>query len=211
MKPKTFPELRAEEKQARRRHIALAAEGILHDQGVEAVTIRNVARAVSLSTGSIYMYFKNKEEIFIDLLVERLGELDAKFAAIPPVADPAAALTSMAFHYRDYYLALGRHVDLFRHLATRGGSVPIISTELTSALSAALASVLSTVGRVLSEPVFDKALSGMGPDRAVPVLWSLITGLAAISLNGARAEESGFSFERVLDDTIRLFLMKKDD
>lgn len=206
MKKKTIPELRAEEKQARRRHIALAAEEILQKEGVEAVTVRNVARAVGLSTGSIYMYFGNKEEIFLELLVERLGEIRDKFAAIPPVSDPAAALTSMALLYRDYYLALGRHVDVFRHLSIRGKSIPEISPELYQGLSRVLSDTLAAVGRILAEPAFAPALAGVGPERAVPVLWSVITGLAAVSLNGARAEEAGISFDQVLKDTIRIFL-----
>lgn len=51
-----------------RENIALAAEKLFSVQGIEATSMDDIARAAGYSKATLYVYFKNKEEI-VDVLV----------------------------------------------------------------------------------------------------------------------------------------------
>ena len=79
MTVKRFRELRKSQKGDRRQAVTDTAEEILTAKGIDAVTIRSVARAAGLSVGSIYVYFKNKEELLLSILLKHLTALGCGF------------------------------------------------------------------------------------------------------------------------------------
>jgi AcrR family transcriptional regulator len=75
-------ERRALEKQMRRNQILDAARKLLISQGLEKISISKISKEAQLGVGTIYFYYKNKEEIFIALQEEGLGFL---FSAIQQI------------------------------------------------------------------------------------------------------------------------------
>jgi AcrR family transcriptional regulator len=85
----------------RRRHDARtasalldAAERILHDGGVEALSVRSVAARISTSTRAVYSVFGSKEQLLVALGVRAFERLGAGVAALPVTDDPAADLVA---------------------------------------------------------------------------------------------------------------------
>ena len=68
-------ERRQREKQARRQAILDAARECFFKDGFEATTVSQITDRVELSTGTLYLYFKNKEEIYVSILEEGLDIL----------------------------------------------------------------------------------------------------------------------------------------
>ena len=71
-----MPLLRARDEQAkrtRRRQLLAAAAGRLDAAGYAATTMAEVAAAAGLAKGTTYLYFRSKEELFLELLLEELG------------------------------------------------------------------------------------------------------------------------------------------
>jgi len=60
-------ERREREKENRRNQILNAAKEIFMSKGLRAATMEDIARKVELSPGTIYTYFKNKEELYVSL------------------------------------------------------------------------------------------------------------------------------------------------
>jgi len=60
-------ERREREKENRRNQILNAAKEIFMSKGLRAATMEDIARKVELSPGTIYTYFKNKEELYVFL------------------------------------------------------------------------------------------------------------------------------------------------
>ncbi|MCK5408322.1 MAG: helix-turn-helix transcriptional regulator, partial [Candidatus Krumholzibacteria bacterium] len=56
-------ERREREKEQRRIDIIDAAERVFFSKGWQAATMDDVAEAVELSKATLYLYFKNKEEL----------------------------------------------------------------------------------------------------------------------------------------------------
>lgn len=56
----------------RKNEILDAAEELFHQQGFDATTISNIIEKVGVARGTVYYYFKSKEDV-MDALIERTG------------------------------------------------------------------------------------------------------------------------------------------
>ena len=80
---------------ARRRAIAESVWGLIEREGVDAVSVRRVAREAGLSTGSLRHVFTTQAELLafaMSALGERIGE---RMAALPPGAAPLDAAEAL--------------------------------------------------------------------------------------------------------------------
>ncbi|MCH7733053.1 MAG: TetR/AcrR family transcriptional regulator [Candidatus Marinimicrobia bacterium] len=68
----TIAERKAREKKRKRNTILEAAEKLFAKEGYHTTTMDNVAEATDFSKGTIYLYFKNKDDLFFTILDERL-------------------------------------------------------------------------------------------------------------------------------------------
>jgi len=79
---------RQREKLERRYQIMDAAERVFLQTGVEHATMDHIARAANVSKGSLYLYFKDRDDLYlsiaqraIDDLIEREEEVQAQMAS----------------------------------------------------------------------------------------------------------------------------------
>ena len=75
-RPETGP---AEDESAKRRQIIDGARAVFLAKGFDAASMNDIARAASVSKGTLYVYFKHKEELF-EAIVEQ--ECDAQAEGI---------------------------------------------------------------------------------------------------------------------------------
>jgi len=80
-------ERKEREKERRRQQIIVAAKRVFSDKGYNRTTMEDIAKEAELSPGTLYLYFKNKEELFASLslrilqyLLIRLEEVAAQHA-----------------------------------------------------------------------------------------------------------------------------------
>ncbi len=69
-------ERREKEKKYRKQTILESAKRLFFKQGFSATTMNQIAEASELSKGTLYLYFQNKEELYISLLVEGMEILN---------------------------------------------------------------------------------------------------------------------------------------
>jgi len=85
----TGPRIRAEAQRLFARH------------GFAAVSMRQIAAAVGVQAGALYLYTPDKEALLFDLLKSHMEELLSAWAEVAPQAEPRAALeTFVRFHIR---------------------------------------------------------------------------------------------------------------
>jgi AcrR family transcriptional regulator len=201
---KRFRELRKSQKEDRRQAITDTAEEILTAKGIDGVAIRSVAKAAGLSVGSIYVYFKNKEELLLSILLRHLAALDAAFEERIQEQDPVKAFKAMAHDYKDYYLQCGRYISAMGYFYEQGDKTKDINPDLMEELNALLNRILEKIHLILARPAMAPMLNGLEPARGIPIIWSMITGVAELTLASARSAQSGFDFEQVLNDAIHV-------
>ncbi|MCP5345373.1 MAG: TetR/AcrR family transcriptional regulator [Gammaproteobacteria bacterium] len=105
--------LRIEQKHARaRQEILQAAEQLLVEKGLEAVTLASVAGRLNLSKQALYHYYSSKEALVISLTAALLdNEIDAILAALQQADPDEGCLGVMIRTFYGHYIA---HLDAFR-------------------------------------------------------------------------------------------------
>ena len=81
---------RARAKTAVRARILDAAMRLFSDRGIDAVTIDQIASSADVGKGTIYNYFRTKEDIVVAFMADFEREVQAKLAALDV---PAARFT----------------------------------------------------------------------------------------------------------------------
>lgn len=106
----SIAERKLEEKQEMTARILNGARKVFLDKGYESTSMRNIAAEINYSPGSIYFYFKDKNEIFHELHAEGFRLLLSKIKVLDSVKDPFERLKAsgrvfmqFAKEHKDYY------------------------------------------------------------------------------------------------------------
>lgn len=104
------------QKEDRRQAILGAAHDFLAAEGYDGVTMNGLAKRAGLAKGTLYLYFKTKEEVFLALYLERLAAWCARVEkTVEGGLDDAALAKSLT--------GAVRHDPIFLDLAARLTSV----------------------------------------------------------------------------------------
>lgn len=68
-------ERKEREKERRRQQIIVAAKRVFTSKGFNKATMEDIAQEAELSPGTLYLYFKNKEELYASLSLRILQYL----------------------------------------------------------------------------------------------------------------------------------------
>ena len=74
-------ERREREKEQRRSDIVDAAERTFFSKGIAIATMDDVAEAAELSKGTLYLYFRNKEDLYLAIILRAISVLQERFAS----------------------------------------------------------------------------------------------------------------------------------
>ncbi|MEL7540862.1 MAG: TetR/AcrR family transcriptional regulator [Pseudomonadota bacterium] len=91
-----------------RSKIEASASAILREQGVEALTVRNIAARAGLSTMGVYSHFGGKDQVCEALFVAGFAELGERVEQAKSESNPRDAVLRSAAIYFDFFLA-NRH------------------------------------------------------------------------------------------------------
>ena len=102
----------------KRNRILRAAINIFSQKGFFNSKVSEIARASGVADGTIYLYFKNKEDLLISLFEEKMGEV---------VADVRQRISSGAGALAKLRIFIDRHMDL---LEREAGLIEVLQVEL---------------------------------------------------------------------------------
>lgn len=99
-----------------KKRIIDAALRLFSDYGYSKASMRMIANAAGISIGGLYLYFKNKDELYLTLIKSRLEELaDMTRKSLKGIDDPAEAVSKFislhlayAKRHRELILVQGR-------------------------------------------------------------------------------------------------------
>lgn len=95
-------ERKEREKVEMKQLIKNAARRLFIEQGFEKTSIRNIADEIEYSPGTIYLYYKDKNELLFDLHQESFQKLIEQFQKVLNIKDPFERLTAMGRYYMQY-------------------------------------------------------------------------------------------------------------
>jgi len=92
--------------------ILQTAKALFMERGYEETSIRNIAERIEYSPTTIYLYFKDKDDIFYALHREGFVLLNQYFRALGHVEDPFERLKAISKAYVTFALENGEFYDL---------------------------------------------------------------------------------------------------
>jgi AcrR family transcriptional regulator len=105
-------ERKVREKQDMRELILRAAHQIFVDKSFEEVSIRNIADEIEYSPATIYLYFKDKNEIFYALHTEAFKVFNNYVAEIMTIANPFDRLIGLGRKYMAFARKYPKYYDI---------------------------------------------------------------------------------------------------
>jgi len=108
-----------------RARILAAAAGLVHERGIESVSMDDVARAASVGAGTLYRRFGDRAGLALALLDEHTRTFQDALISGPPPLGPGATAAERLTAFGDGYLdLLERHADVLCVAAPRGSDAP---------------------------------------------------------------------------------------
>ncbi len=109
-----FEKRREREKENRKSAILKAARKLFFEKGFKSVTVDSIAKKAELSKGAVYLYFKSKDEIYSQIL---LNDIDKFHERVSGLSEGGGKASDMLFQlssiYVDFFL---KDRELFRIL-----------------------------------------------------------------------------------------------
>lgn len=106
-------ERKEREKEARRSQILDAAELIFQAKGLGQTTMDDIAREAELAKGTIYLYYRNKDELILGIMLRAQDTMLAQFQeAVSTSSLSLQRLTALGTSYWNYVTSHGFHFSL---------------------------------------------------------------------------------------------------
>lgn len=189
------------EKQAKRREILQAARRVFAEKGLHAATLDEIADKAEFAKGTLYCYFKSKEDLFLSMLEDEIEHFSQSLQAVlsqdlPPPQTLAQLVKAMM-------QAFEGNMDLMRLLTQERSALTTCQGDLM--MRRFLPKFLK-----LNQLVASQVKRGIGggffrrvdPDRAATAIFNLCHGSAMSSYLNRRkvggSEEINFLTSLIL-------------
>lgn len=165
------------EKQRRRRDIINAARKIFSVKGFNSATMEEIATEAELSPGTLYLYFKNKEELHTSLSIDILKYLSNQ---IHKVVNLDICVEKKMERFRDVFIDLYDYdanilINLF-HLQS-GETLHNLSEEMMKHLKENSAQAHGAIIQVIKEGIEKGIFIDEHPVAMADVLWGSYAGV----------------------------------
>ncbi|ASK64411.1 TetR family transcriptional regulator [Virgibacillus phasianinus] len=145
-----------------------AAVEVIAENGYHASQVSKIAKKAGVADGTIYLYFKNKEDILVSLFEVKMGQFIEQIAQSinekQHVSDKLYALIEM--HFRQF--AKDHHLAVVTQLELRQSN-----SELRWKINEVLKPYLSEIDLVIKEGIDDGSFRG---DLNLPLVRQMIFG-----------------------------------
>jgi AcrR family transcriptional regulator len=172
---------RERERDARRRLILDTAQKVFAERGFFNATVEEIAARAELAVGTLYRYFKSKEEMYVSLLFEAMEMFhqqiqSARESGAPPDAQLRAVWNYFLQFYREqpeYYRAfIFLHNDGLREMIS-----PEVMQEINRRAGENFRALAKIVRAGMDAGVYDADLDARG---VADILWALWMGLVQL-------------------------------
>jgi len=171
-------ERKEREKEHRKEEIVDAAQKLFLDKGLQTTTMDEIAEAAELSKGTIYLYYKSKEDLYLAVIMRGIQTLYEMFdARIKTEPDVVKALMALQETYLDFFY---KHRSYFRmmHFLQTPQFHKQVSNEMMQEASLVTQKIWSLTIAVIERGMKEGILiSNLNSVEIAIILWSSATQL----------------------------------
>ncbi len=199
-------ERREREKQARQDAILEAAREVFFSKGLDQATIDDVAEQAELSKGTIYLYFKSKEDLYISVFIQGIEILTQQLTALRE--DPRRA-DELLLEIRDiYYAFYHKYPEYFyiHSLLYHGRIKGKIDPVIWAASHQQTRTCLKVVADILQRGIESGLFRPVDTWKAANSLWGAATGIMMMLDDEEHQQMVGIPAKELLDYTMELLI-----
>ncbi len=198
-------ERKKRERERRRQQIMLAAKRVFSSKGFNRATMEDIAREAELSPGTLYLYFKNKEELYASLSLRILNYINMRLEEVKDREEDAdLRLERLVEAMHDVYEFDPLIIINMFHLQ---------SSETLKRLSPALKAEIETLSRQALTTIADVFRDGIAAGRFIDhhpvaladILWSLFSGVVLWEASKRIIDDSKDYLKPTLDLAFEIF------
>ena len=171
-------ERKEREKERRRQQIMVAAKKVFTDKGFSKATMDDIANEAELSPGTIYLYFKNKEELYASLSLRILQYLQIRVEQVlnTPDLTPEQKLDAMMnAMYEVYEFDPLVIINMF-HLQS-SETLKNLSPELLAEIKNLSAKSIEGLATIFEEGIKEGIFVDKHPVALSDIFWALFSGV----------------------------------
>ena len=171
-------ERKQRERERRRQQIIVAAKRVFSERGFSRTTMEDIAREAELSPGTLYLYFKNKDELYASLSLRILQYMNIRLEDVKKEKDsgPAQKVASIKEALFDVYqfdpMIL---INMFR--LQSGETLKNISSPLLDNIAELSRNSLQILADIFADSSDGNTVLTRQPTAAADIVWSLFTGV----------------------------------
>ncbi|HOD16142.1 MAG TPA: TetR/AcrR family transcriptional regulator [Spirochaetota bacterium] len=197
------------EKIKRRKDILEVAKGVFISKGLEAATMEEIANKAELSKGTLYLYFKSKEELYVSL-VEEGAQLFHEF--FKRATNPVLSATKQTLNLIEAFYSFYTEHRLYYTILTsiQSGSIDRekISDAVYDRIHGMAMELLEYIVNIIRKGITDGEFIDVDPRETALSFWALATGVFAVSDFMQRNELGEVKDKKLLDFASDLMLAR---
>jgi AcrR family transcriptional regulator len=197
-------ERREREREALRQRIVEAARDLLSEHGLAALSMRAIAERIEYSPATIYLYFRDKDELVLQVVqagFERLREYTSD--ELKQISETADAADQYAATGRAYVRFALDNTAYFRVMFELPGSPKLDCPEVTD--PSGDPDAFERVVARLEQAQRDGLVTVPDVRKAAVIGWGLVHGLTSLYLSGHLHQEleSSEEFMALIEEAMR--------
>ena len=184
----------------------VAAKRVFTDKGFSKATMEDIAKEAELSPGTLYLYFKNKDELYASLSLRILQYLMIRLEHVSaePFTDTTERLNALKDAMYDVYefdpLIL---INMFHMQSSE--TLKNLSTDLLNEIETLSRNSLSVMASIFEEGIREKRFIEQKPQAVADTLWSLFSGIVLWETSKRVIHHNGDYLRQTFDTAFEIF------
>jgi AcrR family transcriptional regulator len=176
--PMGIQERKEREKERRRQQIMVAAKRVFSEKGFSKATMEDIAQEAELSPGTLYLYFKNKEELYASLSLRILHYLLLRIEhvnALKPAGPDEKLKALMEAMYDVYEFDPLIIINMF-HLQS-SDTLKNLTPQLLEEIKDLIGKSMGSIVKIFRDGVAQGLFIDRHPVALADTFWSLFSGV----------------------------------
>ncbi len=197
------------EKEALRHKVITAATELFREVGYEAVSMRKIAKRVEYSVGTLYLYYRDKDQLFFAVQQRAFKVGFAYIQQIDPMDSPMDRLITLGQRYVRFGVD---NPDLYRLMFMMEGPMAALEEDETWRSGLELHGLLTDT---VNDCIAAEEIKSDDPDSLSFGLWSLVHGMVSLHISdrihiyekiNAHRDSQLLDYDQLLEQTYRLMI-----
>ena len=199
-------ERKQRERERRRQQIIVAAKRVFSEKGFSKTTMEDIAREAELSPGTLYLYFKNKDELYASLSLRILQFMNIRLEDVKKEKDSNSEqkIASIKEALYDVYQFDPMILINMFHLQS-SETLKNLSSPLLDNLTELSRNSLQTLADIFKNNSANNSFLTRQPNSIADIVWSLFTGVVLWEESKRMIDDDKKFLKQTLDVAFDIF------